>query len=88
MKYLVLSCKSGSLTLEVPVLFPNIVAQHVAAALSAHNLAYPHVVAAGEVSSADCAVSCHGSSKTLGVDSRGARDSSLIHMVDYGAGIQ
>jgi hypothetical protein len=96
MKYVVIQEQIGDDVREFPIIFPNIlvhsvVAASVIAGLQAfHNKDGKYMpVAAGEISSMDlCAGSCHGSSETLKLKSRGEEDDKLITLHDYLHGVK
>jgi hypothetical protein len=96
MKYVVIEARIGDDVREFPIIFPNIlvhsiVAGSVIAGLQAfHNKNGKYtVVSAGEISSMDLdAGSCHGSSETLKLKSRGEEDDKLITLHDYMHGIK
>jgi hypothetical protein len=98
MKYVIIKAtpllkKDGKTSIALPIIFPDIlVHDHVARCLSLlMSLMYPTykvaVCAAGFVSSADVGrmINCSGESTSIGVQSRGQRDTDLIRMSDYGS---
>ena len=93
MKYIILKAKKGATSITLPIIFPDmLVHDHVARCLSLLlSLMYPThkvaVCAAGFVSSVDVGrtIECNGESTSIGVKSRGERDTALIRMADYGS---
>lgn len=91
MKYIVMQVKSGTMTLEIPFLFPDCivhammaqVAKPLCEATWKNSAASP--ISAGSISSADCWADCYGDSETLKLKSRGEIDSELINGADYGS---
>ena len=86
MKYIVFLTPFGSVSREMPVIFPNSL---VHADVSKNFLAIlpkgSKPISAGEC---NCFMECSGRSETLNLESRGAEDTSLLFMVDYGGGIK
>lgn len=91
MKYIVLQGTKGSMTLELPIIFPNhLVHADVAGVLLDSEILPPgkwSVVSAGEFTPSAVHICC-GHSETLNIGSRGTVDELLISMHDYGAGIK
>lgn len=93
MKYVVMQAKVGDLTIELPVIFPDImvhaeVAKHIGGMLQrVHNFSNVHPVSAGDVGFGidGDAVMCGGKSVSLKMGSRD-EDAGLILSVDYGGG--
>lgn len=97
MKYIVIGVKSKSadVTQEIPFIFPDfLVHRDVYEMMVMHLLRVNPVAARGTIfkvsggflSSLDCSTpnACHGKSESLGVKSRGEKDSALIRTADYG----
>lgn len=89
MKYVVFKRQLRGLTVLHPVIFPN----HLVHADVAEDLTKPGASLAGWKVDSAGSVSlfmepmCNGLSETLGVRSKPERDSRLIRMNDYGAGL-
>lgn len=90
MKYVILRTpgKNGR---EFPIIFPNDLSHdQVAHAVipGCPELYRAKVVSAGEIPSFSLGGPCHGRSVTLNLKSREERDTAMIRMRDYNAGMQ
>lgn len=90
MKYVVLEVKQKVLSIEIPIVFPSLLIHSEVAESIQHSIKINHgwdsvPIAAGDFCPIDC--HCSGRSTTLNLDSRGKKDSALIHMNDYGSGL-
>ncbi len=75
---------------HIPVLFPNQMTHALMrdACLTSPEFENAVIVSAGEFSSLNLRdIECHGSSSTLGVDSRGKEDTDIIKNYDYFHGL-
>ena len=80
------------LTKEIPIIFPDELV-HEDVANSLHHVLLEHygqkensVISAGFIS-VGLILSCHGRSETLGIESRGIVDETLIRQYDYMHGL-
>lgn len=87
MKYIVFTKRMKSLTIHVPIVFPNmLVHADVAKMLTCDigPLAGYTADSAGECSTYGHDFMCAGESVTLRLAAKPARDQQLLHMADYG----
>jgi hypothetical protein len=86
MKYIVFAREINTLVVHTPVIFPSmLVHKMVADDLLAGTMKGWRVDSAGEIS--PLGMECHGESDTLNVASKPERDTRLILMNDYNAGL-
>lgn len=90
MKYVMFFVEGELINQAIPVIFPNVlVHEDVAEAVKTMpGMQNAKPISAGEVTfnPVDCA-HCDGRSDTLDLASRGERDSRIINLNDYGAGL-
>lgn len=90
MKYIVFEIKTGRVSIEMPIIFPNnFVHSEVAKVMSKIDLLKnAEIVSAGEVSSTNIAGPFFGKSETLKVESRKGIDEDMVRMHDYFSGLK
>lgn len=87
MKYVVFVKRAKTITIHVPVVFPNMLVHADVAKMMTCDigpLAGYKADSAGECSTFGHDFMCHGESTTLGLKAKPNRDSELLHMADYG----